>query len=288
MGIECISCLGLGKRNQPSKRRWLAFGATCVAVAVLLVVIDVLRTTRSPASDYGNDLESSTAKLKAEFEAEWLKHVAGYTNYTTAGMADDHWDMVAFIKKWRPKIMSNQVRMEPDKRVQELMVDWLLKMNSIEGLYYGMLVPHRQLIERWKAYNDIADATGKINGVELKFKNGRARWMSKEYEDCEMSAVLHNNLIWSCGECVCALVQTDVSANFDGNGVGCDSLSDYWFVRFLDGKIVFAEKLLNKDVRWEPCPDEAPYGLKYSVVFRNGGVDIAKVVDGEVVQRIDF
>ena len=254
----------------------------------MLVVIDVLWITRCPASDSGYDLESSTAKLKAEFETEWLGHVAGYTNYTTAGMADDHWDMVAFVKKWRPTIISNQVRMEPDKRVQELLVDWLLKMNSIEGLYYGMLIPHRQLTERWKAYRDIANATGKINGVELRFRDGRARWMSKEYEDCEMSAVVHNNLVWPHGGCVCALVQTDVSANFDGHGVGCNSLSDYWFVRFLDGKIVFAEKLLNKDVRWEPCLDEAPYGLKYSVVFREGGVDIAKVVDGVVVQKIDF
>lgn len=79
-------------------------------------------------------LDEDTARLKREFEAEWLNHVAGYTNYTTVGMAEDYADMGRFIKEWKPRILRNQAYKMRNKLRREEMVSRMLKADSVEAL----------------------------------------------------------------------------------------------------------------------------------------------------------
>ena len=105
-------------------------------------------------------MDEDTARLKREFENAWLARVAGYTNYTTFGMAQDCSDMDKFIKEWKPRILRNQAYKVKDGRQREKMVDRMLKANSIESLYYGLLIPHQEIWDRWSAYDESANALG--------------------------------------------------------------------------------------------------------------------------------
>lgn len=273
-----------------------------LVVSALIVggVIAFLKHRRdvpsTDASDRGDAqtqyrMDADTAALKREFEAAWMSHVVGYTNYTTAGMADDYSDMVAFIKQWMPRILRNQIYKEPDAKVREKMADWLVREKSIDGLYYGMLIPHGELMARWKAYDCIAHLPATIDGVNLQFKDGRATWMSREYEDCEMTAQILRNYVWTrCESEVYAFVLTDVSANMDdtSGAVQSCSLSDYWLVRYRDGQFVSSQKLPYNDVEWRPTMEGgAPYGRKYTLAFRDGKVVVEKCVTGEVILSVE-
>ena len=143
---------------------------------------------------------------------------------------------------------------------------------------------------RWTAYEDIANLAAKINGVDLQFRDGRATWMSREYDDCEMTALIRRSLVWSrCEGDVYAFILTDISANINdtSGGVQSDALQDYWLVRFRRGEFAAAWRLPYKDVAWMPCMEYAPYGRKYTLVFRGGKAEVENCVTGEVVLSVD-
>ena len=229
-----------------------------------------------------HELDEDTEKLKREFETEWMRHVAGYTNDTTAGMSDDYWDMQDFIKEWKPRILRNQVYKEKDVKVRLEMVEWMVKEDTIDGLYHGMLIPHQELMDRRAAYEAIANLPATIDGVDLQFKNGRATWMSREYEDCEMTAMMKPNFVWVRNGAAYVFVATDISENFKG-GMGSDALLDYWLLRFSGKRCVSVHKLPYKDVVWSPCLSEAPFGRKYTLGFFGGKACVMNCISGKVV-----
>ena len=53
-----------------------------------------------------------------------------------------------FIKEWKPRILRYQAYKVKDGRQREKMVDRMLKANSIESLYYGLLIPHQEIWDR--------------------------------------------------------------------------------------------------------------------------------------------
>ena len=281
------------------KGRSLIVLSSHVAILLLIGVTILLKSERkkSPADTTSERpgqkqyvLDDDTAILKKEFEAAWIPHVVGYTNYTTAGMANDYGDMMAFVKQWKPKILRNQVYKEPDTKIREKMVDWMVKEDSIASLYYGMLIPHGELMARWKAYEDVVNLPARIDGVDLQFKDGRATWMSRDYENCEMTALIRRSFVWSRGEeDVYAFVLTDISANINdtSGGVQSDALQDYWLIRYRNGRFDSSWKLPYKDVAWMPCMEYAPYGRKYTLVFRDGKAEVENCVTGEVVLSVE-
>lgn len=232
--------------------------------------------------------DEDMARLKREFEAEWLKHVAGYTNYTTFGMAQDYADMDKFVKEWKPRILRNQANKVKDERLREKMMGRMLKANSVESLYYGLLVPHQEIWDRWSVYDENVNARGKMGDQEVSFANGRARWMSKEFEGCEMSAVIMEDCVWPIsGNDGFAFILVDISANFDGPGEVCsNSLTEYWLGRFHGGKLTQATKLPVKDVKWMPCLENAPFGRAYTVKFDGDRAKVVNCVTGKVVLSV--
>ena len=230
-------------------------------------------------------MDEDTARLKREFENAWLARVAGYTNYTTFGMAQDCSDMDKFIKEWKPRILRNQAYKVKDGRQREKMVDRMLKANSIESLYYGLLIPHQEIWDRWSAYDESANALGRLGDMEVRFVNGRARWMSSRLEGCEMSAVILEDCVWPIGgHDAYVLVVVDMSANFDEpSKVASSSLVEYWLVRFQGGALTQATKLPIKDVQWMPCLENAPFGRSYTVRFNGEKVNVVSCVTGEIV-----
>lgn len=233
------------------------------------------------------EMDEGTAKLKMDFESAWMTHVSGHTNHATAGTADDYWDMRRFIKEWKPRILRNQVYKESDPKVRERMVAWMVKENSIDALYHGMLVPHQELMDRRAAYEAIANLPANIDGVDLCFKDGRATWMSREYADREMTAMIKSNFVWPRDDgVVFAFVVTDVSANFESGGGG-DALEEYWLLRYSANRCNLVRKLPYKDVQWEPCLAEAPFGRKYTLDFLGGKACVMNCVSGQVVLSVE-
>ena len=237
-------------------------------------------------------LDYDTATLKKEFEREWLKHVAGYTNYTTAGMAEDYADMEKFIKEWKPRILRHQACKEQDSKRRDQMVERMLKYSSIDELYYGLLVSHCEIWDRWDAYDRNKNARGRLDGIDVQFKDGRARWMNRELDGIEMSAMLYDHYFWpACYGKAFALIFTDMSANFDEDGIKSDSLANCWLGLFSNGMLVKAEKLpCGKDVRWMPNLEcGAPYGRKYTlaVVFNECKAKVVNCATGEAVLTMD-
>ncbi len=230
-------------------------------------------------------MDEDTARLKREFEEEWLKHVAGYTNYTTVGMAEDCADMDRFIKEWKPRILRNQVYKVKDNRLREMMVSRMLKADSIEALYYGLLIPHQEIWDRWSAYDENVNACGKLGEREVRFVNGRARWMSDKFDDCEMSAVILEDCVWPIGgHDAFAFVLVDTSRNFDNPGkIASDSLVEYWLCRFQGGVLTWSGKLPVKDVLWEPNLEYAPFGRAYTVIIKDDKANVVNCVSGEAV-----
>ena len=234
-------------------------------------------------------LDEDTAKLKAEFEKEWLWHVSGYTNYTTAGMADDAADMRAFVSVWKPRILRNQAYKEQDRCMREMVVDRMLKANSIASLYYGLLVPHEELLDRWYAYDGNTNACGMLNGQRVQFVNARARWMHAEYENCEMSAVISEEYVWPRrGRDCFAFIFVDMSVNVDDvYHFQCSALHECWLGLFRQGHLVDAKKLPLNDVRWYPCADEAPFGRKYTLEIGSGKAKVVNCVTGHVIMSVE-
>ena len=243
---------------------------------------------KSEHSPYPIDME--TARLKRTFEREWLHRVSGYTDFTTAGMAESHQDMCDFVNKWRPKILRHQIYMELDLVKRERLAAWAIKAiteNPVDGLYYVMLISHEELMDRWGAYERIANLPARINGIDLQFKDGRATWPSSEFENLEMAAVIRRNLVWTQGRGVYdvyAMIETDDAAHFESNaGIYSDSLANYWLVHYRDGHFVSAQKIPTKDILWEPNIEHAPFGRGHTLVFRNGKAVIINCITGEIV-----
>ena len=243
----------------------------------------VVQAQGEPACRYVMD--EDTARLKREFEEEWLKHVAGYTNYTTVGMAEDCADMDRFIKEWKLRILRNQVYKVKDNRLREMMVSRMLKADSIEALYYGLLIPHQEIWDRWSAYDENVNACGKLGERKVRFVNGLARWMSDKYDDCEMSAVILEDCVWPIGgHDAFAFVLVDTSRNFDNPGkIASDSLVEYWLCRFQGGVLTWSGKLPVKDVLWEPNLEHAPFGRAYTVIIKDDKANVVNCVSGETV-----
>ena len=232
------------------------------------------------------ELDEETAKLRRDFENAWLPHVAGYTDHTHYGMAQAHWDKQRFVREWRPRLIRNQVNREKDVNVRLGMVEWMVKEDSIAGLYYGMLIPHRELMDRRAAYLRIANLQATIDGVDLRFRNGRATWMSKVYKDCEMTALIKQELVWPRkGGDVFAFVQTNNSENFK-SGWGSDSLANFWLLRFSGTRCVSVHRLPHKDVEWTPFLPDAPFGRKYTLDFLDGKACVMNCTTGKVVLSV--
>lgn len=177
----------------------------------------------------------STAELKRAFEKAWLERVAGYTDLTHYGMAQSYWDMKAFIKEWKPRILRHLAGQETDPLAREHLIERMLEARSIEDLYYGLLVPLPEVRARWAAYDSIKDLPAVLDGVALQFKDGRATWMSTEYKDCEMMAVIDPHFVCPrSSDDVFAIVKTDLSGNFK-EGDGSDILVNYWLAHFERG-----------------------------------------------------
>jgi hypothetical protein len=121
--------------------------------------------------------------------------------------------------------------------------------------------------------------------MEVRFVNGRARWMSSRLEGCEMSAVILEDCVWPIGgHDAYALVVVDMSANFDEpSKVASSSLVEYWLVRFQGGALTQATKLPIKDIQWMPCLENAPFGRSYTVRFNGEKVNVVSCVTGEIV-----
>lgn len=244
----------------------------------------MVRAQGEPACRYVMD--EDTARLKREFEEEWLKHVAGYTNYTTVGMAEDCADMDRFIKEWKPRILRNQVYKVKDNRLREMMVSRMLKADSIEALYYGLLIPHQEIWDRWSAYDENVNACGKLGEREVRFANGRARWMSDKFDDCEMSAVILEDCVWPIGgHDAFAFVLVNISVLLDGSFIkgASNSLGEYWLCRFQGGVLTWSGKLPVKDVLWEPNLEHAPFGRAYTVIIKDDKANVVNCVSGETV-----
>ncbi len=256
-------------------------------------VVRRTKPSRATLQEGGSDdrryvLEYETEKLRKEFEKEWMRHVAGYTNRTAAGRTDERRDMAGFIRKWKPRILRNQVYKENDPAVRVKMADWMVKENSIDSIYYGMLMPHAELA--WAAYDSVANVPAKVNGVELQFKDGRATWKNRNCGDCEMTALIRRHYVWSRdkGE-VFAFILTDTAANINdtSGGVRSDALADYWLVHYRGGRFFSSRKLPYKDVERPPSMKDAPYGRKYTLLIQDKKVEVANCVTGEIVLAVE-
>ena len=232
-------------------------------------------------------MDDALAGLRRNFEREWLKHVAGYTNYTKAGMAKKRDDMKMFAKAWKRPILVYHAGKEADPMFRERMVDRMQKYNSIDELYYGLLVSHHEVLDRWEAFDQNKNAHGRLSGVDVQFKNGMARWISQKHGKCEMSARLYDHYFWPVGdERSFAFVFTDVTSSVDGKA-GIDALVGCWLGLFANGKLVRAQKLPCRDIRWSPNLGNAPYGRKFTLEFNNESVRVVNCVTGEVVFSVD-
>ena len=232
-------------------------------------------------------MDDALAGLRRNFEREWLRHVAGYTNYTRAGMEKKRDDMKRFANAWKRPILVYHAGKEADPMFRERMVDRMQKYNSIDELYYGLLVSHHEVLDRWEAFDQNKNARGRLSGVDVQFRNGMARWISQEHGKCEMSARLYDHYFWPVGdERSFAFVFTDVTSSFDGKA-GIDALAGCWLGLFANGKLVRAQKLPCRDVRWSPNLGNAPYGRKFTLEFVDGNVRVVNCVTGEVVFSID-
>ena len=235
--------------------------------------------------EYATD--EALAGLRRNFEREWLRHVSVYTNYTKAGMAKKRDDMKGFVKAWKRPILVYHAGKEADPMFRERMIDRMQKYNSIDELYYGLLVPHHEILDRWEAFDQSKNAQGRLSGVDVQFKDGVARWISQGRGKCEMSARLYDHYFWPVGdERSFAFVFTDVTSSFDGKA-GIDALVGCWLGLFANGKLVRAQKLPCKDIRWSPNLGNAPYGRKYTLDFDNERVRVVNCVTGEAVFAID-
>ena len=234
-------------------------------------------------------MDEDTARLKREFEREWLKRVAEHTNYTTVGMADAVDDTDSFINEWKPRILRNQAYKIADFRTRVKMVDRMINADSIAALYFGLLVPNHEILDRLDAYDENANAGGSLGNLNIQFVNGRARWKSANLPGREMSAVIMKDCVWPLGRhAAFAFINVDASSNFDDrDGIQSDAFVEFWIGCFCNGKLVWSKKLPVNDVLWMPSLENAPFGLKYTVRFDKGKACVVDCVSGDVVLVVD-
>lgn len=225
--------------------------------------------------------DPETEKLKREFEIAWLPHVIGYTNFSKAGMADNVRDMELFIREWKPRVLRNHVFRESDVTLRVEITDRMMRANSIDDLYYGLLVPHEEMLARWKAYDDMANSSIQVGNVDLTFNDGRAKFLKRGKD---MTAVIrpYDILAQGPGDAH-ALVLVGGTSDFDNSLKTGDSVEECWLVHFRDGKTVSSKQIPVKDFHMVPSIREAPFGRKYMLRVNEGNIEVVNCVTREIV-----